>query len=198
MMLPCRPVCIYNGTIVKIYNKQLDEVNDETITSSTERLTDSYEVISLCYMQKPAKSCCVCLSFVGNRDNANDELFLPNSRRVDFGELARNNFFTKLLDFCKPFPNSPMNESCPICLDAFTRERNILLLRCSHCYHERCIVQWICTKNSKISSKSCPLCKDTLSVDNLSINSYFTSFSSCSREYGRFSVYRSRLGILLA
>lgn len=50
-----------------------------------------------------------------------------------------------------------VGEDCVICYQAFKRKEVYLELRCSHCYHESCILQWL------DSHDSCPLCRKRLS-----------------------------------
>ena len=45
------------------------------------------------------------------------------------------------------------NSVCSICMEDFTEGEELVLCPCKHCYHERCIKEWLKLKNS------CPLCK---------------------------------------
>lgn len=43
--------------------------------------------------------------------------------------------------------------NCPICLDDFNKEKEIIVLKCDHIYHKECIIEWV-----KMNI-SCPLCR---------------------------------------
>ena len=47
--------------------------------------------------------------------------------------------------------------NCSICMDDYKEEDQIVILKCNHYYHEKCIENWLC--NQKVT---CPICrKDT-------------------------------------
>lgn len=45
------------------------------------------------------------------------------------------------------------NEQCPICLDHFKLEEEVMLLPCNHSYHESCVRSWFEQQNH------CPFCR---------------------------------------
>lgn len=47
-----------------------------------------------------------------------------------------------------------INESCPICIEEYTKDEKVRLLPCGHVYHLECIDPWLTEKSSL-----CPLCK---------------------------------------
>ena len=44
-------------------------------------------------------------------------------------------------------------EVCSICLDELDVDKKVCLLRCTHMFHENCIVEWLGGENT------CPLCR---------------------------------------
>lgn len=52
--------------------------------------------------------------------------------------------------------NKNTNQSCPICMDKFSRSSEIYVLPCNHNYCKECIEEWI-KGNSR-----CPLCRFAL------------------------------------
>ena len=46
-------------------------------------------------------------------------------------------------------------KECLICLDEFNIGEQLSILKCEHCYHEKCLKDWI----KKIKQILCPLCK---------------------------------------
>ena len=59
--------------------------------------------------------------------------------------------------------NDPFNSSCPICLEDFEIEENIILLACHHGYHKDCL------RDSLRSSASCAYCKSKSNMRTYSI-----------------------------
>lgn len=43
--------------------------------------------------------------------------------------------------------------TCSICLNAYTQEEKVVRLKCNHCFHETCIEAWL------KSNKTCPVCR---------------------------------------
>ncbi|XP_058775222.1 uncharacterized protein LOC131649478 [Vicia villosa] len=54
---------------------------------------------------------------------------------------------------------SNSTRQCSICLEEFCATSNLVSTKCSHVFHEKCMVSWIqkCTHNSL--TYSCPLCR---------------------------------------
>ena len=48
-----------------------------------------------------------------------------------------------------------IHKECPICFDEFTENipEKLLLTDCNHCYHEKCLREWI------VQKKNCPVCR---------------------------------------
>lgn len=42
---------------------------------------------------------------------------------------------------------------CPICLDAYNSKDKVLILKCSHLFHKKCLQKWI------EKSINCPICR---------------------------------------
>jgi hypothetical protein len=60
---------------------------------------------------------------------------------------------------------SLVKEECCICADGlvdtekFVINDHILVLRCLHMYHNKCITQWIGEKRKKGTHATCPMCR---------------------------------------
>ena len=55
-------------------------------------------------------------------------------------------------------PLEDVDDSCSLCLEAYTHGDKLKQLPCKHIYHQRCIDVWLCEKQrSKL--RSCPMCK---------------------------------------
>lgn len=50
-----------------------------------------------------------------------------------------------------------MQQQCPICHEAITKETGITTMSCSHSFHLKCIGTWI------LKSTSCPCCRSEIS-----------------------------------
>jgi hypothetical protein len=59
----------------------------------------------------------------------------------------------------------PRARECSICKDEFCKDEVVLKLLCRHVYHERCVSEWLRTKNS------CPLCRSAPNPAQTSSNS---------------------------
>jgi hypothetical protein len=46
-----------------------------------------------------------------------------------------------------------IHRQCSICIEDFCEESAIILTGCNHCYHEKCLTDWIVNKNN------CPVCR---------------------------------------
>ncbi|XP_057309456.1 uncharacterized protein LOC130647570 isoform X1 [Hydractinia symbiolongicarpus] len=179
MFLPCRMICSCKGLILQKrctkHDGGIGNLNLETheLTSSTEMLLGTYDVIPSYFIQTKVKlsKCCICLTPAGKEAEYVNCMYLPNAKRAMYGEARRTVFFNQLKTFISCLPQGAINETCPICLEYFMPGRDIILLKCSHGYHESCLIQWIRIKASNTTySAGCPLCKDSLNEDNLSLN----------------------------
>jgi hypothetical protein len=52
------------------------------------------------------------------------------------------------------------NQDCPICLNNFIENKNIIKTECEHFFHKFCIYEWIYNKHN-----SCPVCRDKLNTE---------------------------------
>jgi E3 ubiquitin-protein ligase RNF115/126 len=52
-------------------------------------------------------------------------------------------------------------KDCVICLTAFEKGNQVLILPCTHLFHPNCIKDWFKTNNT------CPICKFTIDGDSL-------------------------------
>ena len=46
-------------------------------------------------------------------------------------------------------------DHCPICLEEYKREDQLIKLNCDHFFHRQCIYEWF----NKNTQKNCPLCR---------------------------------------
>lgn len=49
--------------------------------------------------------------------------------------------------------NKRKKNTCCICLESFTLDDTVRVLKCKHCYHKRCLDGWI------KQNKTCPICR---------------------------------------
>lgn len=49
------------------------------------------------------------------------------------------------------------DDACPCCLEVFSADHQVALLRCGHFFCERCIEDWVC--KSRANSTRCPVCR---------------------------------------
>lgn len=190
----CRCVCVCNGTIIEYQENTERDASHEKLQSLKDETT---YLVSTDYFQSPPvyNSCCVCLTGSGSMEPSYG-LYVPKSRRVTFGHVNRSKMKEKILDKITCFPRFTINDSCPICLDAFARGTNIILLKCSHGYHESCILGWLKLHDKTTFHTSCPLCKEEMTVDSLSVTNINTpdpeqGFGHTSPVYGSV-VFQSR------
>ena len=54
---------------------------------------------------------------------------------------------------CQKREANCLNANCTICLDDFIVGENVVLCPCGHCYHKKCLKNWLRVKSE------CPLCK---------------------------------------
>ena len=73
----------------------------------------------------------------------------------DYVNLAANSTGTKNIPMSEPnLETIKVQQTCSICLDNFDVDiKNISQLICTHCFHLKCITNWI------EKSKSCPVCR---------------------------------------
>ena len=86
------------------------------------------------------------------------ELYLHNCKRVKYQSNSKelnHSCFSFLVD-------RGINTNCAICLEDYCEDEDIIILDCSHSFHEVCIAKWL---QNKVES-SCPLCKSALYVEN--------------------------------
>jgi|LakMenEpi03Aug12_release.lakeMendotaPanAssembly.Ray.scaffolds.fasta_scaffold09607_7 RING-finger-containing ubiquitin ligase len=72
-----------------------------------------------------------------------------SKEQLDTFEKKKVSELKELFEFKEPL--------CSICMDDYKEEDKIIILKCNHYYHEKCIENWLC--NQKVT---CPICrKDT-------------------------------------
>ena len=55
-----------------------------------------------------------------------------------------------------------LHDNCAICMDKIVTNTNILILRCNHSFHYKCIGEWL------TSSDSCPVCRKSTEETEIS------------------------------
>ena len=94
--------------------------------------------------------------FIGLRDNQTNSMIndsLINDSLIHeniIGEIKKLNGKYRELSTGLILKNS---SSCSICLEEYEKEDDIIILKCSHIYHDKCIMGWL---NKDIS---CPMCR---------------------------------------
>ncbi len=63
------------------------------------------------------------------------------------------------LDDTNKLPNE--KKDCVICLTAFEKGNQVLILPCTHLFHPNCIKDWFSSNNT------CPICKTAIDHDSL-------------------------------
>ena len=150
----CRPLCLFRSTIIEQYNSKL--INERLCLIDKKKTTSYISKIS-CFM------CC--------RNGHHSYIYLKNSKRLTDEYLQKSpSKLDRMLKYFFPFPETPKNEKCPLCLNVLADSPSVILLKCEHAYDERCISEWLV--NAKILHKtvSCPLCQDELKYKELSNN----------------------------
>lgn len=76
----------------------------------------------------------------------------------------------KLINSFKTYQNQKENEKCPICLEIYEKDKDILIETiCNHSFHENCIKEWV--SNQK---ETCPLCRKSMYNCEKCINKGYT------------------------
>lgn len=78
-------------------------------------------------------------------------LSIDNSLESEYMFMSNDDDETCLTEIVPS--NDPFNSSCPICLEDFVLDEEIILLVCHHGYHKECL------RSSLRTSASCPYCK---------------------------------------
>jgi hypothetical protein len=68
-------------------------------------------------------------------------------------ELKRNNDIVIELDWVIYDESKSKYDTCSICLENFKNDEYVAILDCEHTFHDNCIFEWGCYK------QSCPICK---------------------------------------
>ena len=79
-------------------------------------------------------------------NNNGDELSISINNSSTINKIKKNTLDYNLLK---------KDSDCSICLEPFSKDKEIIILECKHIYHTDCIVQWL---NKDIS---CPLCRES-------------------------------------
>ena len=92
-----------------------------------------------------------------NRDiKMNKVVYLYDGTKVFYNSIGES---TPLLQ------SSSYHDACPICLDQFFQNNELIKLSCQHTYHKHCIRQWIADK----CVSKCPLCNQDVFSETIVI-----------------------------
>jgi RING-finger-containing ubiquitin ligase len=170
-LLGCHTSCWYYGTKIRMKRGKRKENTARCYTKlARERdFENSFEKSMNASIDNIDKAC--CLAFYWDKPGEVEELILPNSKKVTYGEFQKqtssSSLFSRLKHYCcccvDKFPSHPKNDTCPICLDVFTDDALIVLLSCSHGYHNRCLTEWLDSKRTAFVE--CPVCKHGMHVE---------------------------------
>lgn len=150
----CRPFCLFRSTIIERYNGR--SINERSCLIDKKK-TRSYKSKISCFM------CC--------KNGYDSYIYLKNSKRLTYESLQKSpSKLDRILKYFFPFPETPKNEKCPICLNALVDSPSVILLRCEHAYDEGCISEWLVNAHIAHKTVSCPLCQDQLKFKELSNN----------------------------
>ena len=103
------------------------------------------------------------LGFLSNHNNDNQfENFLNILMSFDAihkgnppaSERAINNL--KKIEINKDNIKTFNEETCNVCLDSYVEGQTSIKLDCGHCFHDKCIIQWLKMRNT------CPVCRHEL------------------------------------
>lgn len=72
-------------------------------------------------------------------------------------------------------------QSCAICLQDFSENKNKVSLGCSHIFHYSCIFQWNLQPGIQTNHKSCPVCRDSIEIKDV-----ITNFTNNIRSSARY------------
>ncbi len=94
------------------------------------------------------------LSFNSLLSFVNDEL--GNAYFEDIPIVCDENDFSNLktvsYDNCSK--QNLLNEECAVCMDKYKSGDKCVVLECNHCFHPKCIKEWLCNYNHR-----CPTCR---------------------------------------
>ena len=105
-------------------------------------------------------------NYILNHPNSIELNEIQNSTSINFIEWQNRNIYiqevTKKFIIIKndDIYEKIKNKDCPICLDNFIENKNIIKTECKHFFHEFCIYEWVYNKNN-----SCPVCRDKLNTE---------------------------------
>tara|TARA_Y100000817_G_C16861392_1_gene545918 strand:+ start:5230 stop:5664 length:435 start_codon:yes stop_codon:yes gene_type:complete len=92
----------------------------------------------------------MCCQYIFSNENDSNELLLPISNIEKINQIKKNT-----IDFSNL---SKKDKECSICLDTFTNNKEIIILKCKHVFHSACIIEWL----KQPGYISCPLCRDSI------------------------------------
>ena len=83
---------------------------------------------------------------------------------IEYTDADRHEYVVSVLVWCREHMSQhvccPSNkESCPVCLDTFVDDSNVLKLGCNHTMHIECAERWFSACTMSRRTVTCPLCK---------------------------------------
>lgn len=97
---------------------------------------------------------------IKDKDNNKFKKMIENNHNTIINSFKSNNLF-----FFEGIIDSSINHfdsnKCIICYDELKQKKNIVSLCCKHRFHTQCLKQWM------KQSKSCPICREKISINNI-------------------------------
>ena len=143
--------------------------NNDTMDTEKDEFTVTVENIE--------RLCCLTVALTKDDEvDGEEQIIIPNSSKVTYGSFQKQTITTTPLNFnycwkccfnniTKALPRQPKNDTCPICLDAFTDKMALVLLECSHGYHDKCLTNWLKSKDTDYVE--CPICKNGMHIEGI-------------------------------
>ena len=92
-----------------------------------------------------------CCPFTIVTQSSENSIFIPSAKRIGFNDSKGS-----ASCICRKFNDSKsLNEDCPICLEPYKENEELIILTCKHGYHESCLYSWVKIREVTV----CPLCK---------------------------------------
>lgn len=101
-------------------------------------------------------ACIICIKYILKRTCRSTEN--RHTNLLENINVINNQLWSSTADLQKniqrkEYEYNESNIHCSICLETFIEQEEILQLRCSHMFHENCLLPWFNKDNS------CPLCR---------------------------------------
>ena len=87
-----------------------------------------------------------------------------NNKNIDVQHILNYIPFTIIKDTPKEIKNRP---HCLICLSNFEVNEKVSAIPCCHCFHTKCLDDWIISKARESKYAKCPICNFEITLSNL-------------------------------